>query len=328
MSESIPRLSIGLPVYNGENYVAQAIDSLLAQTFTDFELIISDNASTDRTAEICRAFAERDRRIRYYREPQNRGMAWNFNRTFELARAPYFKWHAHDDRCAPTLLERSVDALDRDPSLVLCYARAAVIDSQGNSVPDDPASWRPPVASEVKAGSDRDELRGLGSTSPSRRYYSILLDTIWCLEAYGVVRTNVMATTGKMRDFMVSEKVFLAELALRGRIAEIPEKLFYCRRHAAQYSLIPTASAQCDCVRPRRVRLPLPVPHQLRPTIGYLIAPFRSPISWGQRMRCLGVFLRFMFQMRKWKRIIIHTMNDTGMAKGLLVTPESKKQTT
>ena len=100
MPDKVPRVSIGLPVYNGENYMAAAIDSLLAQTFTDFELIISDNASTDATEQICRDYAHRDGRIRYYREEVNRGAAWNFTHTFELARGEYFKWHAHDDLCA------------------------------------------------------------------------------------------------------------------------------------------------------------------------------------------------------------------------------------
>ena len=131
MSESVPRVTIGLPVYNGENYLAEAIESLLSQTFTDFELVICDNGSTDRTEQVCRAFAARDARIRYYRESQNRGLAWNFSRTFELARGRYFKWQAHDDLCGPTLLERSVEALDRDPALVLACARRTIIDHDG-----------------------------------------------------------------------------------------------------------------------------------------------------------------------------------------------------
>src|SRR5215207_1517689 len=113
MNTDLPRVSVGLPVYNGENYLAEAIDSVLAQTYQNFELIISDNASTDSTEEICRDYAARDRRIRYFREPQNRGAAWNFNHTFELARGEYFKWVAHDDVIGPQYLARTVDQLDR-----------------------------------------------------------------------------------------------------------------------------------------------------------------------------------------------------------------------
>src|SRR6185369_4346332 len=107
-----PSVSIGLPVYNGVNYLRQALDSLLAQTFGDWELILSDNGSTDATESICREFAARDGRIRYLREPVNRGATWNFNRVFELSRAPLFRWAAHDDVCSPELLERCVAALE------------------------------------------------------------------------------------------------------------------------------------------------------------------------------------------------------------------------
>src|SRR3546814_4612052 len=107
-----------MPVYNGERYVASAIESLLAQDFEDFELIISDNGSTDRTEEICREFASRDPRIRYVREEENQGASWNFNRVFELARGEYFRWACHDDACEPTHLSRCVELLDESPPSV------------------------------------------------------------------------------------------------------------------------------------------------------------------------------------------------------------------
>ncbi|MBS0016773.1 MAG: glycosyltransferase family 2 protein, partial [Arthrospira sp. SH-MAG29] len=127
-----PRVSIGLPVYNGENFIQETLDCLLSQTFDDFELIICDNASTDRTEEICRDYAARDKRIRYYRHPENLGAAKNYNRTFELSTAEYFKWAAHDDLYAPEFLERCVEALDTHPSTVLCYPQEYWIDEQGN----------------------------------------------------------------------------------------------------------------------------------------------------------------------------------------------------
>ena len=99
-----PRVSIGLPVYNGENFLEFALDSILGQTFQDFELIISDNASTDATESICRRYAAKDSRIRYYRNPNNQGAAQNYNRVFALARGEYFKWAAHDDVCKPNYL--------------------------------------------------------------------------------------------------------------------------------------------------------------------------------------------------------------------------------
>ena len=107
-----PRLSIGLPVYNGERYLAEAFDCFLAQTFQDFEIIVCDNASTDHTAEICRSYAERDPRIRYYRNGKNLGAIPNFNRVFELSRSPLFKWAAHDDLYHPRYMETCIRILD------------------------------------------------------------------------------------------------------------------------------------------------------------------------------------------------------------------------
>src|SRR3954471_8256298 len=106
---SPPLLSIGLSVYNGEPFIREALDSLLSQTFRDFELIVSDNASTDGTSEICEAYAARDSRVRYYRNEKNMGAGWNTRRVFSLARGQYFKWAACDDICAPEFLERCID---------------------------------------------------------------------------------------------------------------------------------------------------------------------------------------------------------------------------
>src|SRR5919112_5909956 len=101
-----PRVTIGLPVYNGERFLEQALDGLLAQTFTDFELIISDNASTDRTPEICQAYAARDSRIRYVRQPENIGAGPNHNILVPMARGEYFKWASHDDLYDPDLVAK------------------------------------------------------------------------------------------------------------------------------------------------------------------------------------------------------------------------------
>ena len=121
MNDRIPKVSIGMPVLNGENYIEPAIRSILAQTYSDFELIISDNASQDRTEEICLYYAKKDRRIRYHRNDSNIGAARNFNRTVELAKGQYFKWAAHDDTLAPEYLEKCLEVLEQDESLILCF---------------------------------------------------------------------------------------------------------------------------------------------------------------------------------------------------------------
>ena len=131
-----PRVTIGLPVYNGEEFLEESIDSLLAQTFTDFELLISDNASTDRTEEICRRYAAQDPRVRYWRNARNIGGSRNETLTVERARGEYFRSAAHDDVCAPDMLERLVAELEARPDVVLCCAAGISIDTQGDLLPN------------------------------------------------------------------------------------------------------------------------------------------------------------------------------------------------
>src|SRR6266567_2589360 len=132
--QSAPLLSIGLFVFNGERFLGETLDSILNQTFTDFELIISDNASTDRTAEISQAYARRDSRIRYYRGEKNMGPGWNVRRVYELATGKYFKWAAADDLMEPDLLRRCVEVLESDPECVVAYARTMQVDENGTFI--------------------------------------------------------------------------------------------------------------------------------------------------------------------------------------------------
>src|SRR3982751_1385660 len=145
-----PRVSIGMPVRNGQRYIRQAIDSLLNQTFSDLELIVCDNASNDATESICRDYAARDSRVRYFRNPQNIGPAENHNKCFALSRGEYFKWHAHDDMCASTQLERCVEALDNDPSIVIAYPKTLIVDDAGNPVDEYEFPLRTDSSSVVK----------------------------------------------------------------------------------------------------------------------------------------------------------------------------------
>src|SRR5262245_40295511 len=123
-----PLVSIGLAVYNGEEYLSDAISSILAQSFTDFELIISDNASTDRTEEICKTYADMDSRIRYSRNETNIGGVNNENLTFRLSKGKYFRLAAHDDVCDPKLIEKCVEVLERDQDVILCQTAIVNID--------------------------------------------------------------------------------------------------------------------------------------------------------------------------------------------------------
>jgi GT2 family glycosyltransferase len=118
----LPLVSIGMPVHNASRYLRNALDSLLAQDYANFEIVISDNASTDATEQICREYAEHDRRVLYHKVEQNMGAIWNFNNVFELAKGKYFMWAAYDDIRNPRCVSACVKALEAHPR---CAARSS-----------------------------------------------------------------------------------------------------------------------------------------------------------------------------------------------------------
>ena len=204
-------VSIGMPVYNGENYLEEAILAILGQTFPDFELILSDNVSTDRTREICLDYSAKDRRIRYNRNAENLRSIGNFNQALKLARGKYFKWAAHDDTHAPTFLEKCIGPLEEDPGIVLCYTRTSVIDEHGNVIRNDKTNLRS------------------NSRKPHIRFHDLLVN-YWCFEMFGVIRRSAIEGT-PYKAFGHSDGVFLATLGMKGRFHEIPEYLFFNRDH-------------------------------------------------------------------------------------------------
>ena len=218
-----PRVSIGVPVYNGENYLAETLDSILAQTFTDFELIISDNASTDRTEAICRKYAAQDHRIRYIRSASNLGAARNYNRAFELATGEYFKWNGHDDPLAPPFVERCVEVLDRDPGIVLCFARNRAIDERGEDY-DVGALTARTFAPKPQLESPEAHVRF---------YHAVVADHPQGA-IFGLIRRSVLAQTALIGSYRMSDLTLLGELALRGRFHQVSETLQGRRFHARQ----------------------------------------------------------------------------------------------
>ena len=215
-----PRVSLGLLVFNGESYIARAIESLLAQTFADFELIISDNASTDGTGGICEHYASRDPRIRYTRCERNIGAAGNFNRVFSLSRGEYFKWVAHDDLYHERFLEECVKFLDRSPGVVLCSTDLAVIDARGNTVR---TNVERPRAEEASA---------------SRRFRALVFNGPCYEMVSGLMRRDAVRRVPPVGRYAHSDGIFLARLGLLGPFHEIPECLFYYREHPASSHIV------------------------------------------------------------------------------------------
>jgi glycosyltransferase involved in cell wall biosynthesis len=245
-SPAVPKLSVGLPVYNGERFVGRAIESYLAQTFGDFDLVVCDNASTDGTEAICRGYAGRDPRVRYHRNETNLGAAPNFNKTFHVARpTAYFKWTAADDEYAPAYLAKCVEQLDRDPTVVLAHTAARVIDSDGNTIPvvggPGDAGGSSAVGEPAHAGGltlrwadlyDRPGRR-LDSFSAAERFHDLVVRTRRCMEIWGVIRRQPLGRTTLHESFYGTDKVILVSLALAGRFVEVPEPLYYRRHHEA-----------------------------------------------------------------------------------------------
>ncbi len=215
-----PRLSIGLPVFNGEKYLRNALDSLLDQTYEDFKIIVCDNASTDKTEQICREYAKKDVRVHYYRNKTNIGGPANYNLTFKLSSSEYFKWAAYDDVHAPDYLQRCVEVLDNDPSVVLCHSKNGRIDQYGNLV----------------GTYDEYVLSRIGSDEPHERFGDLISLRNPCWSLYGVVRANALQKTPLHGDYILADRNLLAELGLMGRFYEIPEHLFFRRDHPEAYT--------------------------------------------------------------------------------------------
>jgi glycosyltransferase involved in cell wall biosynthesis len=230
-----------LPVYNGERYLEAALQSLLAQTYRDFEIIITDNASTDRTQQICRRFADADQRIRYIRHAQNIGAARNFNSGFAAARGEYFKWCAHDDLISTSFIEESVRALDSTPGDVLVYGRQQGIDEEQRLTPW--VSCTPPA---------------LQGKSAAARFGTVYRLQGFDAAIFGLIRRESLAQTSLHQSYYGSDIALLAELALLGSFALIPHITFYNREHASRSINIADKRQRQAWHDPAHITRPLP----------------------------------------------------------------------
>jgi len=263
-----PRLSVGLPVYNGEAYLAESLEALLGQSYEDFELIISDNASTDSTADICRSYEKQDSRVRYIRQPRNVGLAPNHNAVVEEARGELFKWAANDDLYARDLLERCVNALDEHPQVVLAHCWTAKIDSSGN-VTD---AYKYPLTTD--------------SPSAPARFRSILFDSGGD-DDYGVIRTEVLRRTAMKESYHHADHTIIAELGLHGPFYQVPDWLYFRRDHPGQSGRA-TMRSRCANMDPRRAdRLRHPAVRLYGEYVwGYIRAIRHAPLTSAERREC------------------------------------------
>jgi glycosyltransferase involved in cell wall biosynthesis len=280
-----PRVTVGVPVFNGDRFIAETLDSLLSQTFTDLEIVISDNASTDRTEGICREYVTRDPRVRYYRNDLNMGAAWNHNRVFELARGEYFRWNSADDICGPEYLTLCVAALDTDPSAVMATAQSVEIDAKGDILPAVTVPnqtllpivppWAPPHI---------------------RFRQNIRLDHL-CLAIYSLIRSSVLCRTRLIGNYPDADRVLLAHLALFGHCVVVPKTLFFNRDHDDRFTRyyngerLRERAAWFDPASAKRRTFPF-----WRELFELHGVVRRSPLEWPERLRCYCEIARWVGQ--------------------------------
>lgn len=265
-----PRLSIGLAVYNGENYLAESLDALLGQSYEDFELIISDNASTDGTADICHQYKNKDSRIRYIRQRRNIGLAPNHNVVFNQASGELFKWASHDDLYAPDLLQRCVEALDENPHVVLAHSWTAIVDGSGT------------ITEKLEYPLTTASLR-----APER--FRSMLFANGGDDVYGVVRTNVLRRTALHGSHHHADRTITTEIALQGPFYQVQDWLYFRRDHPEREErACPTVRTRCANMDPRRAdRLRHPAVRLYGEYIlAYVAAIRRAPLSPADRREC------------------------------------------
>jgi glycosyltransferase involved in cell wall biosynthesis len=273
-------VTVGLPVLNGERFVSQAIDALLAQSYRDFILIISDNASTDRTEAICREYARRDGRIRYYRNPRNIGLSANFNRVFGLSRTRYFKWATADDYVSPDMLADAVAFLEANSSVVLCYPRVALVDEISGA-----------TQSYV------DPLR-LMQEDPVERFNTFVETVRLCHHHQGLIRASAIRRTAMLGKHVASDLNFLAELTLYGKFYEIPQIQLVRRFHPESSSWNRSSAAhQARRYHAEGVRRVLF--NGWRRHLAFVDGVLRSPCLPRQKARMLVVSGRHMYWAKR-----------------------------
>ena len=276
MADKSPLVSIGLPVYNGGDYLRQTVEDLLAQSYTNFELIISDNASTDETEAICRQVAAQDSRIRYVRQPGNLGGAPNHNITYALARGEYFKWVGHDDRHAPTYLEACVKPLQEMADVALVYPKTMVINEAGDFLYH--------YEDNFHMTSDQPHLR---LRRVLEQPNSELLNP-----SLGLFRRAIFDGRQPDGGYFASDRVILAEAASHGRFHEVPERLFSRRIYTKSTYWSAGSDEQIQSWFDPASKGKIMAPRWMK-FVGYISTIGRAPLTPGQRSRCHLELLRF-----------------------------------
>lgn len=276
---SAPLVSIGVPVYNGGDLLAAAMDSLLGQSLGDFELVVSDNASSDGTEATCRDYARRDARVRYVRQPRNLGAPANWNAVARLARGRYFKWAAASDLCHRDMLARCVDELEHNPAAVLCYGRTQFIDGAGAPVPGPAGDF------------------AVVEAAPSERFAHVCQHLQLNNAQNGVIRHEALMRTQLDRLYPHGDRVLMAELALQGTFVLLDDVLLYRRADAQHFSGQRDAVALIRMFSPGRSS-PFVLPNARRHA-DFIVSALRAPVAIGERLRAARAAVKGLYWDRR-----------------------------
>ncbi len=291
MTISPPPVSIGVPVYNGENYLSECLESILAQSFGDFKVVISDNASTDGTADICEAYRQRDSRIQVIRHPMNIGAAKNFNFLFQTTTEEYFKWCAHDDILAPDYMQKTMALMKDRPEASLCHSQTVIF----NDAKEELGVFAPNFH--------------MPANDPVARLREIILRGQRCYEVFGIFRRRMLENTDLIGNYRGGDNVLLFRLALLGPFAIVDEPLFYLRRHEKQSTmLVQDSQAYHQWFTGERAKLTFPDWRFLRETWR---APAGLSLGFSDRMRCASVLLAETYRRRSRLRQNLRVAAET-----------------
>ena len=274
----VPRVSIGMPVFNGAATIKHSIESLLRQTFSDFELIVSDNASTDSTRDIVEKLAKADPRIRYVRHAENRGANGNYSYLALVSRGEYFKWATSSDMCAPKFIEQCLFALERDPQAVLAAPRTSLF------------------AGDILSAKPYDGDIEILDSTPSERLRKLRSSLGLNNVLNGLIRLDALRQTRLIEPYYQADIVLVGHLALLGKILLVNEHLYYRRMEVA------TATALQDRVAWRKHHYPTVSARMLfqswKKCAGWLHAGISTPVPFSEKIRVLTLVAR----MCNWER--------------------------
>ena len=274
----IPRVSFGLPVWNGEASIRRCLDSLLAQDFTDFEVVVSDNASTDGTSQILSEYAARDPRIRVSRNPENIGQIENVNLVFRQSRGEYFRWIGVTDWLEPHYASRCVEALDADPGAILVTTYFRIHRKDGTSRYEEYRGERP--------DSERPERRF------ARMLWFYLAGDAKYDPIYSLIRRDALERTHLIWMMDWGDRMMGAELSLLGRFQHVPECLAHRIKESGEED--PDRAKLLRRYHPTRHRELAAPPSRLFRTLLAIIGD--APLTRRQRLHCQWAAFRLLLK--------------------------------